>query len=97
MRIAVNAEGALALREFAKAMPLAVDNIVAATEKLIQVYQSVSETLGEHDTDFYNLLVHIKNAQELAAEAIKELPPKLNVTADKIDIYVATHATVSGQ
>lgn len=97
MKLALNTESAIALREFAESMPLAIENIVTATEKVVQVYQSVADTLGIHNQDFYEMLMHIKKAQENAADAIQTLPPMLNTTADKIDAYVAAHPTVTGQ
>lgn len=97
MKLALNTQSAIALREFAESMPLAIENIVTATEKVVQVYQSVADTLGVHNQDFYEMLMHIKKAQENAADAIQTLPPMLNSTADKIDAYVAAHPTVAGQ
>ena len=97
MKLALNTESAIALREFAESMPLAIENIVTATEKVVQVYQSVADTLGVHNQDFYEMLMHIKKAQENAADAIQTLPPMLNTTADKIDAYVAAHPTVTSQ
>ena len=97
MKLALNTQSAIALREFAESMPLAIENIVSATEKVVQVYQSVADTLGVHNQDFYEMLMHIKKAQENAADAIQTLPPMLNSTADKIDAYVAAHPTVAGQ
>jgi hypothetical protein len=95
MKLSLNTESANALREFAESMPVAIDNIVAATGKVVQVYQSVADSLGTHEQDFYGLLMHIKKAQENAADAIQTLPPMLNKTADKIDAYVAAHPTIS--
>lgn len=97
MKLGLDRESAEALREFAEAMPFAVENIVEATENLVQVYQSVADTLGSHSQDFYDMLMHIKKAQENAADAIQALPPMLRKTADKIDAYVASHPSVSGQ
>lgn len=97
MKLALNTESATALREFAEAMPLAIDNIAESTEKVVQVYQSVAEDVGPHNQDFYNMLMLIKNAQETAAEAVRALPPMLNATADKIDAYVAANPGVSGK
>ena len=93
MKLALNSKSSAALREFAQAMPFAMQNIVEETNTVFQVYQSVSETLGEHDQDFRDMLKSIQKAQEEAADAILALPPKLNKTADMIDDYVATHPT----
>lgn len=95
MKLALNTESAAALREFSESMPLAMGNIVEATDKVVRVYQSVADTLGIHNQDFYEMLMHIKKAQEDAADAIQTLPPMLTATADKIDLYVAAHPTVS--
>lgn len=94
MKLALNTESAIALREFAESMPLAIQNILESTEKVVQVYQSVAEELGVHNQDFYDMLMLIKKAQEETAEAIQELPKMLTTTADKIDAYVAAHPTV---
>ena len=91
--LALNSESTAALRDIAHAMPLAMQNIVEETNKVFQVYQSVSETLGEHDQDFRDMLKLIQKAQEEAADAILALPSEMNKTADKIDVYVATHPT----
>lgn len=95
MKLTLTPEGAQALREFASAIPVAIDNIVTETDILINVYNSVSERLGEHNQDFSDLLMHIKKAQQNAAESILELPPKMKATAAKIDAYVATHPTIN--
>lgn len=96
MKLALNTESAMALREFAEAMPLALENITASTEKVVQVYQSVAENVGPHNQDFLNMLMLIKTAQESAAEAIQALPVRLIATADKIDAYVAANPSVEG-
>jgi len=95
MKLALNQESASALRTFAEAMPFAIENIRQDTEKIIQVYQSVADSLGVHEQNFYDMLMIIKNAQEIAAEAIQILPPKMVLVADKIDAYVAAHPSVS--
>ena len=97
MKLALNQQSSSAVREFADSIPIAIENIVTATEQLAAVYQSVADTLGVHNQDFYEMLMHIKKAQENASNAIQVLPPMMISTADKIDFYVATHPTYSGQ
>lgn len=97
MRLALNTESATALREFAEAMPLAIENITECTEKVVQIYQSVAENVGPHKQDFYNMLMLIKAAQEVAMEAVQALPSMLNATADKIDAYVAANPSIVGK
>ena len=96
MKLALNTESATALREFAEAMPWAIQNITESTAKVVQVYQSVAEDVGPHNQEFYNMLMIIKAAQETAAEAVQALPPMLNATADKIDAYVAATPSIAG-
>lgn len=93
-RLSLTHESAAALREFAAAMPVALANIAESTIRLIQVYQSVAESVGPHNQSFYNMLMMIKSAQTSAAEAVEVLPIRLNETADKIDDYVTNHPNV---
>jgi DNA anti-recombination protein RmuC len=95
MKLTLTYEGAQALREFAEAIPLAIENIRNETDALQNVYRSVSDRLGSHNQDFVDLLTHIQNAQKRAAEAISELPPKMLATAEKIEAYVAAHPTLN--
>ena len=94
MELTLTHEGAEALREFASALPLSVDNIIVATDTLFNIYNAVADRLGEHSQDFSNLLIHIKKAQSMAADAILDLPPKMKSTADKIDAYVASRPNI---
>lgn len=89
-------QGAQALRDFAAAMPVAIENISQSTDKLINVYRSTAEDLGAHSDSFGEMLDYIRKAQEKAAEAIEKLPKGLEVTASKIDAYLAKKPSVSG-
>lgn len=95
MKLSLNHESAEAMREFADAMPVAIENIIQDTQKLIQVYESVSDSVGPHEQDFLSMLMTIKRAQEMAADAITALPPQLRNTADKIDAYVSYKPGIS--
>jgi hypothetical protein len=97
MKLSLNSESAAALREFSESMPVAIQNIVDSTEKVVQVYQSVADTLGVHNQDFYDMLMLIKKAQEETAVAIQVLPKMLTTTADKIDAYVAANPTIGAR
>lgn len=97
MKLSLNSESAAALREFSESMPVAIQNIVDSTEKVVQVYQSVADTLGVHNQDFYDMLMLIKKAQEETAVAIQVLPKMLTTTADKIDAYVAANPNIGAR
>lgn len=88
-------EGAEALRQFAAAMPFAIENIAEATEKMDRAYSSIMEGLGTHSDDFKYILEYVKSAQAKAAEALAYLPPELEKTATKIDAYVAKKYGIS--
>ena len=78
-------------------MPLAIENISESTVKVVQVYQSVAESVGPHEQDFYDMLMLIKEAQEAASEAIEALPQMLINTADKIDVYISKNPNKLGK
>lgn len=91
-------EGAMYLREWADAMPIAIQNIITSTERVTSVYQIVSDNVGPHREAFYQMLLSIKKAQEDSVDALSSLPVKLRKTADKIDKYCdssvdGTHAS----
>lgn len=97
MKIALNLESAEALRSFAQAIPVAVENITTETDKLIQVYNSSAETLGVHSEDFQTMILLIKKAQTDAADAIKILPAMMESTATQIINYVTKKTATSGE
>lgn len=97
MKISLNEKSAQALRDFAEAMPFAINNIVEETQNLIAVYKSVSDQVGPHEQDFDTMMKLITKAQNDAADAVNALPPKLRYTADKIDAFIASHPEAVGK
>lgn len=87
-------EGVAALREFAQAIPVAVQNIDESTKKLMTVYNSVAEDVGVHSGQFLEILEYVKSAQKLAADAVEQLPAELEKTAAGIESYI--RSSVSG-
>lgn len=94
MQLALNSKSAQAMREFAEAMPVAVQNIRDDTEQLISIYQSVADNVGVHAEDFHNMLLSIKKMQETAAQAIEVLPHMLIETSVKIEQYVGSRVSI---
>ena len=92
LRMMLSHEGANYLRDWAEAMPVAIQNIIASTEKVTSVYQSVSDSVGPHRAAFYQMLLNIKKMQEESVEALALLPKELQKTADKIDKYCDSSA-----
>ena len=94
MILSLNHKGAQALRDFAEAIPQAIQNISDDTDKLIGVYQSVQEKVGVHGDDFHTLLQSIEKVQKDAAQAVEVLPHMLVETAEKIETYVSNNPMV---
>ena len=94
MILSLNHKSAKAMRDFAEAMPIAIQNICDDTEKLMRVYQQVSDSVGVHGDDFHNMLSLIQKAQKDAAQAVEVLPHMLIETAIKIEQYVAKTPTI---
>ena len=94
MLLALNHKSSKAMMDFAEAMPVAIQNINDDTEKLMSVYQQVSDNVGVHGDDFHNMLALIQKAQRDAAQAIEVLPHMLVETAVRIEQYVAKNPTV---
>lgn len=97
IKLTLTRDGAEILRTFAKALPVAIENIQMSTEKLYSIYQSVVGNLGVHKQDFENLLSCIKKMQIKATYALAILVPNMNKTAEKIDEYVAFRSNAATQ
>lgn len=87
LKMMLSHEGADYLREWAEVMPIAIQNIIISSEKVILVYQSVSDSVGPHREVFLQMLLNIKKAQEDSMEALSFFNKELKETADKIDRY----------
>ena len=88
LRLMLTHEGATCLREWANAVPRAIESIEDSTLNVVSIYQSVAESVGLHRESFYQMLLCIKRAQEQFADALGFFPQGLRATADKIDDYV---------
>ena len=94
MKLSINQESVFALREFAAFIPKVMDQIESITDNLIHVFDMVSDTVGPHEQQFYELLQTVKRAQEISADAIRELPYMLNATADKMESYIGHGSSI---
>lgn len=93
-QISISREGAQTLREFAQAMPYAVENLSQDTETLRRVFESVSEGLGEIEPDFADIVDLCSQAVANAQESIEGLPADLERTATAIDDYLNDHPEI---
>ena len=89
IRLALNQESADALRELAATLPLAIENISDATEKLFSNMSHLNGGLGVHRDDFILMLQQIRAMVEKAREVIQILPAEMNHKADQIEVYLA--------
>ena len=94
MKLALNMYSVNALRKLAAEIPETMSNIVYSTNRLLSTYHAVSDTLGAHEPDFYNMVLSVKHAQEVSREALEAIPNLLTATADKIEDYINWHPTL---
>ena len=94
MKLELTSEGAQALRDFADALPPIMDELSYDTQQLIDVFRSVSDNLGVHETNFNSMLRSVANAQQAAEEAIQIIPGKMRDVAQAIEDYVRRHPTI---
>lgn len=92
--ITISREGAQTLRDFAQAMPYAVECLSQDTETLRTVFESVSEGLGEIEPDFADIVDLCSQAVANAQESIEGLPADLERTATAIDHYLDDHPEI---
>ena len=88
LKLSLNTEGAQALREFAQALPDAIEKIKEDTDSLMAFFNGIEDELGVHANDFKDILEMVNSALKKGEQAVMELPPRMKATADKIDSYV---------
>lgn len=94
MKLELTEEGAQALRDFADALPPVLDELSYDTERLIEVFRSVSDNLGAHEEDFNSMLRGVARAQKAAEEAIQVVPEKMRNVAEAIEDYIRRHPSI---
>lgn len=88
MKLSIDNNSVLYLREFAKKIPLAIQNISSDTNELMAIYDGLKDSIGPHGIYFSEMLNSIKRAERYSEEVIEEIARKLNITADKIEAYL---------
>lgn len=96
MKLSINNESVIALREYANTIPKVAQNIVDEMEALLSVYGNVRENTGPHAEQFEEMLMLINQFQSNSYDAVQELPRMLNDTADKMESYLVKTSFLSG-
>lgn len=88
MQISANFESVQALRDFADAMPYAVNQIVDETERLQNRYRALEPDLGIRSGAFEDIINICMRAINDASDIISDLPAGLRATADQLEEYL---------
>lgn len=94
MKLDLTVEGARALREFSEVLPSVLEELASDTEELINVYSTVSESIGPHEESFNAMLRSVANAQKVADEAVQVMPAKMTALAEAIEDFVRKSPSV---
>lgn len=93
VKVAISAETVSALRIFADALCPVLEMIRADTGELMAQYAALAGTLGIRETPVLDMLRCVEAAQQLAAEAVEALPPKMHETADQMEEFLRRYPT----
>lgn len=88
MQIAANYESVQALRDFAEAMPYAVNQIADETARLQERYRGLEEALGVRSASFEDVMSACMRATQSASNALSDLPEGLIATAGQLEEYL---------
>lgn len=89
MKLSINQESIVALREYASSFPKVINDIAEGMEQLSRTYMNVREKIGPHKDDFDEMIRTIQKFSMSSSQFIEEIPYMLNSTADKIESYIA--------
>lgn len=87
-KVTISRAGAEALRDFASAIPYAIELLWQDTEQLVRQCNSVLPDLGEMSDPFDEMIKMCLNAIREIEEEISSVPEDLNRTADAIDEFL---------
>lgn len=98
MKLSINEQSVSALRDYAEEIPRICNKLEEDIQRLLNVYNNVSENVGPHNDLFEEMILTIKRAEEISNESISELAYMLKCTADKMESYInhgASYGTVT--
>ena len=88
MKLSINEQSVTALRDYAEKILHICSKLEEDIQRLLSVYNNVSEEVGPHKDLFEEMLVKIKRAEEISNGSISELAYMLKCTADKMESYI---------
>lgn len=91
MKLTMSYASVEALREFARAVPVAIREMENDSDEFRANYRALSSYLGVRDEQFREIVEACIRAVELAAEDIDFLPASLYDTADAIEDWLRKH------
>lgn len=98
MKLSINEQSVSALRDYAEEIPNICNKLEEDIQRLLNIYNNVSENVGPHNDLFEEMILSIKRAEEISNESISELAYMLKCTADKMESYInhgASYGTVT--
>lgn len=94
MRIEASQKGVEALRDFAEAMPYAVNQIEEETNKFLTRFHSLEPDLGARRDDFDDIVKVCVYAVRSASDALSDLPEGLKASADRLEEWINSRPSV---
>ena len=88
MKLSINQESVIALREYATSIPEIINNIAEGMDQLTNTYMNVCESIGPHKDEFDEMVRTIQMFNTISSQFIEEIPYMLNSTADKMESYI---------
>lgn len=96
MKIEASYEGVKALRDFAEAMPYAVNQVDESTQRLLGTFNGLEGELGIRGDVFRALVEQCIKATAIALDAVSELPVNLRMTADELEDWLDRQIEIDG-
>lgn len=85
-------ESVEALFFFSEQLPKIFENISNDTQKLINIYNSLCDTIGPHNEEFFDMLKSIELAKDIAGDSINVLSKNLKMSAESLSMFLTGEA-----
>ena len=88
MILSLDVQSVEVLRHFSKILPNIMGEIKESTKKLLITYNQVSEGVGPHEKEFYDMLCSIERALNTSEDSLLALSKELEKSAAKIEKFL---------